>query len=123
MHEAKQSGSNTVTLWGTGTPKRELIHVSDFVSAVLFLMEHYKDYKKHINIGVGSDITIKDLAILVAKIIGYEGGFIFDQSKPDGTQQRLLDNKKLVELGWKPERTLEKGIKDTYESYLSNSKQ
>jgi GDP-L-fucose synthase len=86
-------------------------------------MEHYKDYKKHINIGVGSDITIKDLAILVAKIIGYEGGFIFDQSKPDGTQQRLLDNKKLVELGWKPERTLEKGIKDTYESYLSNSKQ
>jgi GDP-L-fucose synthase len=113
FHEAKQSGAPAVTLWGTGTPRREFLHVDDLARACLFLLEHY-DGPEHVNVGVGEDISIKDLATLVADVVGYDGEIVWDHSKPDGTPRKLLDVGRISELGWKAEIDLADGIRSTY---------
>lgn len=116
FHEAKVSNAPVITLWGSGAPYREFIHVDDMATACLHLMETYNE-EGHINIGTGTDITIKDLASLVARIVGYEGTIEWDTSKPDGTPRKLLDVSRLHDLGFTPAIALEDGIRTTYEWY------
>ena len=117
FHDAVQSGSPEVVLWGTGTPLREFLHVDDLADACLFLLEHYDD-PQPINVGVGSDLTIRELAGLVARVVGYTGAISNDPSKPDGTPRKLLDVSRLKALGWKPAIDLERGVASTYAWYL-----
>jgi GDP-L-fucose synthase len=118
-HEAKKSGARELVVWGTGTPRREFLHVDDLVSACLFLLEKY-DSPEIINIGWGEDITVRDLAELICDVVGFEGELAWDQTKPDGTPRKLLDVKKLEKLGWRPTITLREGIVQTYEWFLKN---
>lgn len=118
FHEAKIDGNKTVTLWGTGSPFREFLYVDELADACLFLMKNYNN-PEIINIGTGKDITIKDLAELVKRTIGFNGEIIWDSSKPDGTPRKLMDVSKLNSLGWKSSLSLEDGIKNTYNWYLS----
>ena len=118
IHEAKVRGDKSITLWGTGSPYREFLHVYDLADACLFLMENYNQ-NEIINIGSGKDLTIKDLALLMKKIIEFEGEIYFDSSKPDGTPKKLLDVSKLHSLGWNHTIELEEGIKETYKNYLT----
>lgn len=111
--EAKNNGDDSVIIWGTGTPRREFLHVDDLASACLFLMKSYNE-KEFLNIGVGEDIPILDLAKLVKRIVGFEGEIILDQSKPDGTPRKLMDVSKLNDLGWKAKIYLNEGIKKVY---------
>jgi GDP-L-fucose synthase len=119
FHEAKQTRAGTVTIWGTGTPRRELLHVDDLADALLFLMERY-DSPDMVNIGWGEDITIADLAALVRDVVGFEGGIDLDRSKPDGTPRKLMDVTKLTGLGWKPKISLADGLRSTYRWFLAN---
>lgn len=119
FHEAKANNQKQVTVWGTGTPRRELMHVDDLADACLFLMNNYNE-KKFVNVGTGKDISIGELAELVKKIVGYKGEIIFDTSKPDGTPKKLLDLTYLHSLGWNHRIELEEGIKMTYEDFLKN---
>lgn len=119
FHEAKLNGSQYVQLWGTGMPKRELLYVDDLADACLFLMKYY-DSSEIINIGTGEDMTIKELAELVNRVIGYEGNIEWDRNKPDGTPRKLLDVRKISKLGWKPKTNLEEGISNTYNWYAAN---
>ena len=116
FHEAKQAGAPSVTVWGTGEPLREFLHVDDLARACLFLLEHYDD-PAPINVGVGEDLSIRQLAELVASIVGYEGSLEFDTSKPDGTPRKLLDVGKLHSLGWRAEIGLREGLEQTYAWY------
>ncbi|WP_255501809.1 GDP-L-fucose synthase [Olivibacter sp. SDN3] len=116
FHEAKVSGSNKVTIWGSGFPLREFLFADDLADACFFLMEHYNDAHL-INIGTGSDISIKDLAILIKKIVGFKGELVFDTSKPDGTPRKLMDVSKLRDLGWQHNIDLAKGITLAYEDF------
>lgn len=118
FHEAKLIDASSVKLWGTGTPRREFLHVDDLAQACLVLLERY-DAPEPINVGVGEDITIHELAETVAKIVGYEGDLEWDPSKPDGTPQKLLDVTKLTALGWKAQIPLEDGIRLTYEWFVA----
>jgi GDP-L-fucose synthase len=118
VHEARQSGETSVTMWGTGSPRREFLHVDDLADAVLFLLEHY-DSADTINVGVGEDVTIRELALLVAAAVGYEGEIAWDSSKPDGTPRKLLDVSRLTQLGWRAKIGLEEGLRLTYASFLS----
>jgi GDP-L-fucose synthase len=111
---AKRNNESSVTLWGTGSPLREFLHVNDLAEACVFLMETYNE-KGLVNIGSGTDVTIKDLALLVKKIVGFEGEIILDTTKPDGTARKLMDVSKLENLGWKSSITLEQGIAMVYE--------
>ena len=117
FHEAKESSLPSVTIWGTGSPKREFLHVDDLADACVTMMEIYNE-DTHINIGTGEDVTIKELAETIKKAIGYDGEIIFDTSKPDGTPRKLLDVSKLNNLGWKHTISLEEGIKKTYLNFL-----
>ena len=119
LHEAKETGLPEVVIWGTGTPRREFLHVDDLASAVHFLLENY-DSPETINVGVGEDISIRELAELVADIVGYEGALTQDVSKPDGTPRKLLDVSRLNALGWKAQVSLRDGITSTYEWYLQH---
>jgi GDP-L-fucose synthase len=119
FHEAKQSGADSVDIWGTGTPWREFLYVEDLANAVVFLTDNYGG-GDILNIGTGQDIQIKDLADMVARIVGFEGALRFDSSKPDGTPRKLLDTSRLRELGWQPKWTLESGIASTYEWFIKN---
>ena len=110
---AKRNNDASVTIWGTGSPKREFLHSDDLAQACLFLMENYND-SGLVNIGVGEDISILDLAILVKKIVGFEGEILTDTTKPDGTPRKLMDVSKLNSFGWKATITLEKGIQKVY---------
>lgn len=110
---AKRNNSPTVELWGTGSPRREFLHVDDLAEATLFLMENYNE-KGLVNVGWGNDVTIAELAQLIKKITGFEGELVFDTSKPDGTTQKLMDVTKLTSLGWKASITLEQGITRVY---------
>jgi GDP-L-fucose synthase len=112
-----QPEPHSVTIWGTGTPRREFLYVDDLADACLFLMERY-DSSEIINIGVGEDITIAELAELVKQVVGYEGEIIYDSSKPDGTPRKLLDVSRLHSLGWRARTSLEEGIRKTYEWYV-----
>jgi GDP-L-fucose synthase len=106
-------------LWGSGTPRREFLHVDDVADACLFLLDNYDD-PAPINVGVGSDVTIKELATLIARVVGYEGAIGNDLSKPDGTPRKLLDVSRLNALGWKPAIDLEDGVRQTYAWYLEH---
>jgi GDP-L-fucose synthase len=117
MHQAKKSRSPEVVIWGTGTPRREFLHCDDLAQAVRFLFEKY-DSPEIINIGWGEDITIQELAMLIRKVVGFEGELVFDQTKPDGTPQKLLDVARLRSLGWEPEIPLEQGIEHTYRWFV-----
>jgi GDP-L-fucose synthase len=120
IHEAKIRNDDQVTLWGTGAPKREFLHSDDLASACLFLLENYDD-EVPINIGVGRDIEIRELADLIMEIVGFKGRIVWDDSKPDGTPRKLLDISRISALGWRPTVSLEEGITSTYEWYLGQS--
>jgi GDP-L-fucose synthase len=117
LHEAKKSGARTVTMWGSGTPRREFLHVDDLAEACLFLIETY-DGDVPLNIGCGTDVTIKELAETVARVTEFEGTIEWDSSKPDGTPQKLLDTSRINQLGWLPSMSLEDGILNTYKWFL-----
>ena len=117
FHEAKVSNSPSVTIWGTGSPKREFLFADDLAEACYYLMGHYNE-PNLINIGTGEDISIRDLALLVKKITGFEGSLEFDSSKPDGTPRKLMDVSKLHSQGWKHQVELEDGIRLAYQDFL-----
>ncbi len=117
IHEAKENQIAEVSIWGTGTPRREFLFSEDLADACFFLMQTYND-KELINVGVGEDVSIKELAHLVKKVIGYEGAFTFDTSKPDGTPRKLMDVSKLHALGWKHSIDLDNGITVAYQNFL-----
>jgi GDP-L-fucose synthase len=114
FHEAKEQNLPNVTVWGTGAPLREFLHSDDLAEACIFLMQNYNDYG-HVNVGIGEDLSIKDLALLVKKIVGYDGDLIWDTSKPDGTPRKLMDVTKINDLGWKAKIGLEEGITAVYQ--------
>ena len=119
FHEAKINDQPTVTVWGSGKPLREFLHVDDCAAACMFLMENYAG-EEIVNIGVGEDISIADLASLVGEAVGYQGEIIYDSSKPDGTPRKLVDTSKINELGWQAGISLQEGIKSTYQWFLDN---
>ena len=116
FHEAKVSEASEVTVWGSGAPLREFMHCDDLASALLFLLKDYSDYE-HINVGSGVEVSILELAELIAKVVGYNAKIIWDQSKPDGTPRKLMDTSNLHKLGWKNNRSLFDGISHTYENW------
>ena len=119
FHEAKINSDPEVVVWGTGSPRREFLHVDDMADAVLYLMENYSD-EETVNIGVGDDIPIRDVAQMLKKVVGFEGELTFDTSKPDGTPRKLLDVTKLHNLGWQASVQLEEGLQDTYQWFLEH---
>jgi GDP-L-fucose synthase len=116
FHEAKLADSAEVVLWGSGTPLREFLHADDLAAASYFLMQHY-NAPGFINVGYGEDLSIKDLALMISKIVGYSGKLVQDTTKPDGTPRKLMDSTTLFALGWKPVIDLETGIRKTYEEF------
>ena len=119
FHEAKLSAAPSVTVWGTGSPRREFLHVDDLAAASLFLMRHY-DSGEIVNVGCGEDVTIRELAEMVKDAVGYQGDLVFDTTKPDGTPRKLLDVSRLSALGWAPRIPLAEGIRSTYQWFLAN---
>lgn len=120
VHEAKINGSPAVEVWGTGTPRREFLHVDDLADACLFLLRNYND-PEIVNVGCGEDLSIRELAELICEIIGFSGDLVFDPSKPDGTPRKLLDMSRMFSFGWRPKIPLREGIADTYRWFLENS--
>jgi GDP-L-fucose synthase len=120
VHEAKIRGDDSVTVWGSGTPRREFLHVEDLADAILYLLHAY-DGEPIVNIGWGEDISIRELAELILSVIGYRGRLEFDLSKPDGTPRKLLDIARQTDLGWKPRITLQAGIEQTYAWFKEHS--
>lgn len=119
-HEAKVRNAKTLEIWGTGEPRREFMHADDAADALVHLMQHYSG-EGHVNVGVGTEVTIRELAETVARVVGYRGELAFDTSKPDGTPRKLLDVTRLRELGWRNERSLEEGLRDAYDWYVRNA--
>jgi GDP-L-fucose synthase len=117
--EARKEGTPSVTVWGTGSPKREFLFVDDLADACVYLMNHYND-SEIVNIGVGKDVTILELATIIKEEVAYNGTIVFDTTKPDGTPQKLLDVSKIHQLGWKAKTTLREGIRKTIQWYLEN---
>jgi GDP-L-fucose synthase len=122
FHEAKAAGAKSVTVWGTGTPRREFLHVDDLADACVFLMQNYSA-PEIVNVGWGRDVSILELAELVKDVVGYDGDIELDTSKPDGTARKLLDTSRLSSLGWKPSIGLEEGIRGTYNWYATHAHQ
>ena len=126
FHEAKEKNISSVTLWGTGKPMREFLYVEDLADAVVFLMENiearniYEQGISHINIGSGEDLTINELAYVIADVIGYSGKIEYDTTKPDGTPRKLMDVSRLNKLGWKYSTSLRNGIEKAYDWFKSN---
>ena len=128
FHEAVRDGAKQVMIWGTGTPRREFLHVDDMAEASLFVLdlplERYQANTEpmlsHINVGYGEDVTIRELAEQIAQVTGFEGEIAFDASKPDGTMRKLMDSSRLTAMGWKPRVALANGIKETYEWFLAS---
>jgi GDP-L-fucose synthase len=127
FHEAKLSGASQVSIWGTGEPMREFLHVDDLASAVLFLLQSvsagdvYRSGISHINIGSGEEMSIRDLAEMIKRIVGFEGRLVFDTSKPDGTPRKFLDSSRIRKMGWSPTISLEDGLRSTYERFRQSS--
>ncbi len=119
FHEAKLAGARAVEIWGTGKPRREFLHVDDLADACLFLMQQYED-EKWINVGSGRDISIQELASLVARVVGFDGELTFNPAMPDGTPRKLLDVSRLTVLGWTARISLEQGVAETYQWFLEN---
>ena len=120
FHEASRAGASSVDVWGSGTPRREFLHVDDLAAACLFLMREF-DAAGWINVGWGRDLSIAELAQLMARVVGFKGAIRFDTSKPDGTPRKLLDTSRMTALGWTPRIELEQGLRSTYEWYLAHS--
>ena len=119
FHEARNSGAPNVEVWGSGTPKREFLHVDDLADACIFLMQNYSS-SEIVNIGWGKDVSILELAQLIKVVVGFEGEIVFDSSMPDGTPRKLLDTSRMQALGWKPSIILSDGLKDTYEWFVNS---
>ena len=117
-HEAKSQGLRELTIWGSGTPRREFLHVDDCADALVHLLKVYSGYE-HVNVGSGEDLTIRDLSELIARVVGFSGRIVTDLSKPDGTPRKLMSGARLAALGWKPRKALEAGIRETYQWYLN----
>ena len=117
-HEAKLEGKKFIEIWGSGSARRDFLHVNDCADGILFLLENYSGHS-HVNLGSGADIAINELAQLISQVVGFEGGLIYDESKPDGTPLKLLDIQKISKLGWKSQTLLIEGLKDTYRYYTS----
>ncbi|WP_186415245.1 GDP-L-fucose synthase [Pannonibacter sp. P2PFMT1] len=117
-HEAKLRGDKEIVVWGTGTPRREFLHVDDCADALVFLLQHYSGYE-HVNVGSGQDVTILELTRLVCDVIGFDGKIVHDLSKPDGTPRKLMSADKLRGMGWKPKIVLKEGIHKTYAAFLA----
>ncbi len=120
VHESKQAEAPTVTIWGTGTPRREFLFVDDVADACVFVLEHYKG-ESHLNVGSGEEVTIADAAKLVAEVIDYKGKLVFDISRPDGTPRKLLDSSKLIGMGWRARTSLREGLELTYSKFLADT--
>jgi GDP-L-fucose synthase len=120
IHLAKRTGAPSVQLWGTGTPRREFLYVDDLADALVFVMKHYSG-PEHLNVGTGEDITIRELAELVARVAGYSGGFVYDASRPDGTPRKVMDVSRLTALGWRASTALEDGFARAYRWYVENA--
>lgn len=120
FHEAKETGTEEVVVWGTGTPLREFLYVDDLADAIIFLMDHY-DGDEPINCGAGSDVTIRRLAEIIGRVVGFEGTLAFDTSKPDGTPRKLLDSSRLATLGWRPKTSLNAGITEVYRWFVNRA--
>ena len=118
FHEAKVSSTGQVEIWGDGTPMREFLYADDLANALVYLMENYNE-KQFVNVGFGSDVTIKELAETVAKVVGFDGGMKYDSSKPNGTPRKLMDSSRLFITGWKPKTNLEEGIRLAYQDFLN----
>jgi GDP-L-fucose synthase len=121
LHQAKLEGAEQATIWGTGAPRREFLFVDDLADACAFILTRYTD-EQHLNIGSGEEVTIADLARLVAETVGYEGRLVFDTSQPDGTPRKLLDASRLTALGWRPRTSLRDGLARTYAAFLTKDK-
>jgi GDP-L-fucose synthase len=120
MHRAKITGASEVEIWGTGQPKREFLHVDDLADALVFLMQHYSA-EQHVNVGWGNDVTIAELASLIAEAVGFKGQFRYASDKPDGVPQKVLDVSRLNAMGWQPRIPIREGLADTYEWYVRNA--
>jgi len=119
-HRAKVTGAKDVEIWGTGAPRREFLHVDDLADALVFLMERYSG-ESHVNVGWGEDVSIRELAQLIAEVVGYAGGFRYDTARPDGSPRKLLDVTKLTTMGWRPRIALRDGLKDAYRWFVENA--
>jgi GDP-L-fucose synthase len=122
MHEAKLAGAAEVVVWGSGTPRRELLHVDDCADALVHMMKTYRGYD-HLNVGSGKDTSIRNLAELIAAIVGFEGALRFDTSRPDGTPRKLLDIDRILGLGWNPKIDLKDGLTSVYEWFQAHAAQ
>jgi GDP-L-fucose synthase len=118
FHEAMQADGRSVTVWGTGTPRREFLYVEDFADAAVFILKNY-DSDQHLNIGVGEDVSIAEFARLVAQTVGYDGEIVFDPSRPDGTPRKLVDVSRLTALGWRAQTSLREGLSLAYRHFLA----
>lgn len=119
FHEAKVTGAKEVVVWGSGSPLREFLHVDDLADATIFLLQNYSGIP-HVNMGSGSEVTIKELAEMVKEVVGFQGELKWDLSKPDGTPRKLIDSSKLAELGWEAKIPLKEGLVETYKWYVDN---
>lgn len=119
-HEAKINGAPSITVWGTGTPRREFLHADDCADALVFLLKNYSGHE-HVNVGSGEDITILELTKIVCEVVGFKGQIVHDLSKPDGTPRKLMSASKLRKMGWSPRTAFEEGISETYRWFLENS--
>jgi nucleoside-diphosphate-sugar epimerase len=128
FHEAARQGLDEVVIWGTGTPRREFLHVDDMAEASLFVLELPDDIYaantqpmlSHINVGYGDDVSIAELAAMIAKVTGFGGRIAYDTTKPDGTMRKLMDSGRLTAMGWTPRVSLEEGVAETYRWYLAH---
>jgi len=118
-HRAKEEGRTSIEIWGSGSPRREFLHVDDLADACIFLMKHYSA-DEHINVGSGSDVTILELARIVCRAVGFSGDIVYDKSKPDGTPRKLMSAVRLQSMGWEPQTPLDEGIEATYNWFLDN---
>ena len=119
IEEARLAGAPQVEIWGSGTPRREFLYVDDLADACVFLLKRYSGHD-HVNVGTGTDLTIRELAETIARVVGYRGGFAYDSSKPDGTPRKLLDVSRLAALGWRASTSLEAGLKQSYDWFTAN---
>jgi GDP-L-fucose synthase len=119
-HAAKAAGTDEIVVWGTGSPRREFMEVDDLADALIFLVQHYSS-ESHVNIGVGHDVTIGELAETIMRVVGVKGRLTFDPSKPDGTPRKFLDSSRLLSMGWRPRITLDEGLRKAYAWYLDHA--
>lgn len=119
VHRARLAGAHSIEVWGTGTPRREFLYVDDLADALVFLMQNYSD-ELHINVGTGEDMSIRELAALVARVAGWQGSFEYDSTKPDGMPRKVMDVSRLKKLGWSAKTPLEEGFRKAYQSYVEH---